>query len=544
MSVQTFGWLILLFPLAGCLVISLGYKLWGERAPGVIGTVAIAALVRLRDRRADHAPGPRPGGAPGRHGRVELREHRRRRRAALAAARPALDLHGAGGLGRVDADPPLLGRLHEVGPRLHALLRVPELLRLLDAAAGPGRQLHDPDRRLGVRRRRVLPADLVLVPARDGDAGGHQGVRHQRRRRRRARDRHLLHLQGLGLAGLPHDVRVGRRGLHAQRQRSRRGLHRPAHRRVREVRPGAAAHLAAGRHGGPDAGLGPDPRGHDGDRRRLPDRAHAPALRAGPDRRRRRLGHRLRDARHRGLDRARGDRPQTRHRLLDDVPDRLHDHGRLERGLHRRPLPPDDARVLQGAALHGGRLGDRRDGRQPEPRRDGRLPARDAVHVRLHADRRPRAVGRPAVLRLLLQGRDPRLRRRARRLARRAGRGRVRRLVPDRDLHVPDDLPHVLGRGGRAGEGPADDRPPLPRARAHQPGHRRGRGHRRRLPRARSPHRRARGLDEGRDGRARRARDHRRPPPGPGGQPRAATTSSSRPSPTRATTRRSSPRTG
>ena len=28
-----------------------------------------------------------------------------------------------------------------LGPRLHALLRVPELLRLLDAAAGPGRQL-------------------------------------------------------------------------------------------------------------------------------------------------------------------------------------------------------------------------------------------------------------------------------------------------------------------------------------------------------------------------------------------------------------------
>ncbi len=58
MSVQTFGWLILLFPLAGCLVISLGHKLWGERAPGLIGTVAIAlsfasavgALITLQDR--------------------------------------------------------------------------------------------------------------------------------------------------------------------------------------------------------------------------------------------------------------------------------------------------------------------------------------------------------------------------------------------------------------------------------------------------------------------------------------------------------------
>ena len=32
---------------------------------------------------------------------------------------------------------------------------------------------------------------------------------------------------------------------------------------------------------------------------------------------------------------------------------------------------------------------------------------------------------------------------------------RLRRLVPDRDLHVPDDLPHVLGRPGRARAGAA-----------------------------------------------------------------------------------------
>ena len=47
---------------------------------------------------------------------------------------------------------------------LLALLRLPQLLRLLDAAAGAGGQLPAADRRLGVRRRRLLPADLVLVP--------------------------------------------------------------------------------------------------------------------------------------------------------------------------------------------------------------------------------------------------------------------------------------------------------------------------------------------------------------------------------------------
>ena len=113
--------------------------------------------------------------------------------------------------------------------------------------------------------------------------------------------------------------------------RPRRRLHPAARRRVRQVRPGPAAHLAPGRHGGPDAGLRPDPRGDDGDRRRLPDRAHAPAVRAGAGRRRRRRDHRLRDAADRGHDRPRGDRPQARHRLLDDVADRLHDHGRLAR---------------------------------------------------------------------------------------------------------------------------------------------------------------------------------------------------------------------
>ena len=41
-----------------------------------------------------------------------------------------------------------------------------------------------------------------------------------------------------------------------------------------------------------------------------------------------------------------------------------------------RPLPPDDARVLQGAAVHGRRLGDRGDGRQPEPRRAWAASAR------------------------------------------------------------------------------------------------------------------------------------------------------------------------
>ena len=72
------------------------------------------------------------------------------------------------------------------------------------------------------------------------------------------------------------------------------GLHPAARRRVREVGADPAAHLAPGRDGGPDAGLRPDPRRDDGHRRRLPDRAHAPAVRARAGGRRRRRDHRLR----------------------------------------------------------------------------------------------------------------------------------------------------------------------------------------------------------------------------------------------------------
>ena len=377
MSITTYGWLVLIFPLAGR----------GPDRPDLQGAAAARArrarhagdlpLVPERGRHAARARRPRRGGAPGRLGRVGLREHGRRRRADLDPDRPAVDADVPGGRGRLDADPPLLGRLHGRRPRLHALLRLPELLRLQHAAARPGGELLPADRRLGVRRRRLVLPDLVLVPPHDGDQGRHQGVRHQRARRRRARARHVLRLPGHGHAGLPaRRSRRSTRGVHDEPARARRGLHPAAGRRVRQVRPGPAAHLAPGRHGGPDAGLRADPRRHDGHRRRVPDRAPAPALRARAGRRRGRRDRRRRHAADRGHDRPRRDRPQAGHRVLDDVADRLHDHGRLLGRLRRRHVPPDDARLLQGAALHGGRLGDRGDGRQPGPRPDGRASAR------------------------------------------------------------------------------------------------------------------------------------------------------------------------
>ena len=68
-------------------------------------------------------------------------------------------------------------------------------------------------------------------------------------------------------------------------------------------------------------------------------------------------------------------------------------------------------------------------------------------------------------------------------------------VVPDRDLHVPDDLPGVLGRPGASRRASSSDGHLYHAPEHDQPGDRRGRGHRRRLPRARtttSPSARAR----------------------------------------------------
>lgn len=58
MSIQTLGWLVLAFPLAGTVIVALGFRAWPGRAAGWIGTLAIAGafaasigmLIKLLDR--------------------------------------------------------------------------------------------------------------------------------------------------------------------------------------------------------------------------------------------------------------------------------------------------------------------------------------------------------------------------------------------------------------------------------------------------------------------------------------------------------------
>ncbi len=109
-----------------------------------------------------------------------------------------------------------------------------------------------------------------------------------------------------------------------------RDLHLPVHRRDGQERAVPAPRLAARLDGRPDADLGADPRGDDGDRGHLHGRAHVAAVRAlrhgalvrHDDRRDHRALH--------GLSRRHPERHQARRRLFDAVAARLHD-GRARR---------------------------------------------------------------------------------------------------------------------------------------------------------------------------------------------------------------------
>ena len=124
-------------------------------------------------------------------------------------------------------------------------------------------------------------------------------------------------------------------------------------------------------------------------------------------------------------------------------------------------------------------------------------------------DRRPGARGHPAVLGLLLQGRDPRL------VGERGGWHWILYVVGYIGAFLTAIYTwRMIFRAFWGDPVPEarelEARPPAPRRGAPQPGDRRGGGHRGRLPRPGPPHRRARAADEGRDGRPRGARDGRR----------------------------------
>ena len=111
-----------------------------------------------------------------------------------------------------------------------------------------------------------------------------------------------------------------------------------------------------------------------------------------------------------------------------------------------RDVPPDDARLLQGAALpRGGHHHPRARRRAGHPQH-GRPARRAPAHVLGDADRRARARRDLPALGLLVEGLDPGVCGRRQHVRPRPLRRRALRRLPDRALHVPDALPRVRRR--------------------------------------------------------------------------------------------------
>ena len=235
--------------------------------PAVAGSHLPAAgrgRPQLRSRQVDLAGRARLGHKrrrQGVHGRMGLP-------AGLAQLRDGFGSHW----NRLP-DPCLLDGIHGARRWLLPLFRIPQPLPVLHAGPGLGEQLRVSVRRLGRCRLLQLRADRVLLPQEVGFERRQQGIHRQPRRRRRVRAGHAADIQHARHAEVHRD-RTGSRGWRLPRGGFLGAAepHRPAvlHRCHGQVGAAPAACLAAGRDGGPDTGLGADPRRHHGDSRRLP----------------------------------------------------------------------------------------------------------------------------------------------------------------------------------------------------------------------------------------------------------------------------------
>ncbi len=130
-------------------------------------------------------------------------------------------------------------------------------------------QLPAPLRRVGGRGPLLVPPDRLRLPEELRGRRRQEGLRRQPDRRLRLHPRHLRRLRALRHARLRQGLHRGGGGPGPVRAVSDARLPLPLRRRLRQVGAVPAPRLAARRDGRPHARLGPDPRRHDGDGRRL-----------------------------------------------------------------------------------------------------------------------------------------------------------------------------------------------------------------------------------------------------------------------------------
>ena len=310
---------------------------------------------------------------------------------------------GAGGDRGRGSHPPVRHRVHARRRALPSLLHRPEPVRRLDAHPGSGRQLRHVVRGLGAGGPVLLPPDRVLVRAPQRLRRRQEGLRRQPDRRLRLPDRIDAGLHSLQHLFLRGRVRPGGLGAHpgpGHRHRS----HVPD-RSGREVRSDPPVRVAPRCHGGPDPGLCPDPRRHHGDGRRLRGGTFLADLRPVLGCLRGRGGDRCPD-RHLGrFHRYRPTRHQDGTGLLHHLPAGVHVHGCGCHRLRGGDLPPHDSRLLQGASLPRGGIGDPRHVRRTGHAQDGRPVEEDAGDCGHDGCRHPGHLRDTPTGWLLVQGR-------------------------------------------------------------------------------------------------------------------------------------------
>ncbi len=219
-----------------------------------------------------------------RRGRLRVGVDRKLPRGGRAAGRRALGRDVGDGDLCQPARHDLRQRIYARRPGLPAVLRRDRALRVFHVHAGDGPQLCGAVCLLGSRRSVQLPADRLLVRAAHRLGCRGEGVRDEPHRGCGVPGRHLHDLADLRQSRFSGCVSRTRRVLGAARPlQSQRAddLLVPVHRGVRQVGPISAAPVVARRDGRPHPGERPDPRRHDGHRRRLPGRPLHAAVCAG-----------------------------------------------------------------------------------------------------------------------------------------------------------------------------------------------------------------------------------------------------------------------
>ena len=197
------AYLMPLLPLAGFVVLAAFGRRLGDPVAGWLGTATVGGAFVVAVHHLRRSARAATAGSPGIHpDPVQLDSGGKPAGEGGPPGRPVVGDHGSVRDRDLDAHPPVLDWVHEGGPGLSEVLRLPESLRGLHAHPGPGQQPPLHLRGLGGGGAVLLLAHLLLVRTRLRRQRRAEGLPLQPAGRRGLPDRHLPRLQQDGDAQL------------------------------------------------------------------------------------------------------------------------------------------------------------------------------------------------------------------------------------------------------------------------------------------------------------------------------------------------------